>query len=77
MEILSPTNIAFIQPWDSVHIYLIGPHIKSIIQQHPGGAIIWKNASLTYMMMIDPATGWFEIFKISTLDLGNVTAGND
>ena len=33
--------------------------------------------SLTCMTMIDPVTGWFEIFKIQTSDLDEVTAGND
>ena len=56
-----PKNIAELKPWYSVHIYLIGPYRKSIIQQQPGGAIIQKNASLTFMMMVDPNTGWFEI----------------
>ena len=27
--------------------------------------------------MIDPATGWFEIFEIPTFDLDELTAGND
>ena len=27
--------------------------------------------------MIDPATGWFDIFKIPTFDLEEVTLGND
>ena len=29
------------------------------------------------MTMIDPATGWFDIFKIQTFDLDEVMAGND
>ena len=74
---LSPNNIAFIKPWDLVHIDLIGPYTKSIRQHHTGGAIIWNNASLTCMTMIEPATGWFEIFKISTFDLGEVASGSD
>ena len=56
---------------------LIGPYIKSIKQQNPGGAIIWKNISLTCMKMIDPATGWFEIVEILTFDLDEVRAGNN
>ena len=32
--------------------------------------------SLTCMTMIDPVTGWFEIVKILTFDLDEVTAGN-
>ena len=29
------------------------------------------------MMMIDPATGWFEIVDIPMFDLNEVMAGND
>ena len=36
-----------------------------------------KDDSLTCMAMIDPVTGWFEILKIMTFDLDEVTAGND
>ena len=54
---LPTKNIAELKPWGLVHVYLIGPYIKSIRQQNPCGAIIWKNVSLTSMMMIDPATG--------------------
>ena len=69
-------NISKLKPWDFVHVYLIGPYSKSIRQYHSGGAIVCKNSSLTCMTMIDPATGWFEIFKILTFDLNKVTAGN-
>ena len=56
---------------------LIGPYSKSKRKQDPGGAIIWDNASLTLMTMIDPATGWFEIVEIPMFDLDEVTACND
>ena len=36
-----------------------------------------KDDSLTCMTMIDPDTGWLEIFEILTFDLDEVTAGND
>ena len=74
---LSPKNIAELKPWGLVHTYLIGTYSKSIRQQHPGNAIIRKNSSLTFMKIIDPSTGWFEIFKIPTFDLNKVMAGND
>ena len=32
---------------------------------------------MTCMTMIDPVTGWFEIFEIPTFDLDEVTSGND
>ena len=60
-----------------MHVDLIGPYSKSIRQQHPGGTVIRKNSSLTCIMMIDPATGWFDIVKIPTVDLKEVTRGND
>ena len=44
---LPPKIIAELKPWDSVHVDLIGPYSKSIRQQHPGGAIIVNNFSLT------------------------------
>ena len=59
-----------------MHVDLISKYRKSIIKQKPGGAIIWKNAIMTCMKMIDPATGWFEIFRIPTFDLDVVMAGN-
>ena len=74
---LPPKNIAELKPWDLVHLYLIGPYSKSIIQQHPGGAIILKNYILACMTIIDPATSWFKINKIPTFYLNEVTAGND
>ena len=60
-----------------MHVDLIGPYNKSIRQQQTGGAIIRKNYSLTCMTIIDPATGWFEIFEIPTFDIDEVMAGND
>ena len=74
---LPPKNTAELKPWDSVHIDLIGPYSKSIRQQHPGGGAIWKNASLTCMEMIDPASGWFAIVSIPTFYLEEVRIGND
>ena len=60
-----------------MHVDLICPYRKSIRQQQPGGTVIQKNASLTYMKIIDLATGWFEIVEIRTFDLKEVTIGND
>ena len=74
---LPPKNIAELKPWYTVHLDLIGPYSKSIRQQHPGGAIIKNNFSLAFMTMIDPYMGWFEIFKVPTFYLYEVTSGND
>ena len=60
-----------------MHVDLIGPYIKSIRQQQPGGTVIRKNSSITCMTMIDPATGWFNIFEIPMFDPDKVKIGND
>ena len=73
---LSPKNIAELKPWELVHVDLIGPS-NSIRQHQPGGAIIKDNVSLACMITIDPATDWFEIFKIPTYNLDEVTGVND
>ena len=74
---LPPKNIAELKPWDAVHVNLIGPYFKSIRQQHPGGNVILNNASITYMTMIYPATGWFEIFEVPTFDPEELALDND
>ena len=74
---LPPKNIAELKPWDLLHVDLIGIYKNSIRQQKSGVTIIRKNASLTCITMIDPATGWSEIFETLTFDLDEVTAGND
>ena len=58
---MPPKNIVELKPWDLVHVDLIGPYRKSIIQQQPGVTVILKNSSLACMTMIDLATDWFEI----------------
>ena len=60
-----------------LHVDLIGPYSKSIRQQQTGGTVVRKNYSLTCMTMIEPNTGWFEIFKIPRFDLEKVTVGYD
>ena len=60
-----------------VHVELIGPYSKHIRQQNPGGAIINNNFILTCMKMIDPATSWFEMFKVPTYEIGEVMGVND
>ena len=74
---LPPKNIAELKPWDSVHVDLKGPYIKSIRQHQLGGTVICKNASLTGMTIIDPATDWFRIVEIPKIDLKEVVIGNN
>ena len=59
-----------------MHIGLIGPYVKSIRQQQKCGAIIKNYMSLTCMKMIDPATGWFEIVKVPSFNLEEVSKVN-
>ena len=73
---MPPKNIAELKPWDTVHSCLIGPYSKSIRQQKPGGSVIRNNSSLTCMMMIDSATGWFEIVNIPMFDIDDLTLVN-
>ena len=74
---ITPKNIAELKLWNSVHVDLIGPYSKSIRKHQPGGVIIFKNISLTYMTMIYPVTEWFEIIEIPTFDFDEVMADND
>ena len=60
-----------------VHIDLVVPYIKSIIQHKTGDATTSNDASLTFMTMINPATGWFEIIEVPMFYLDKVTGGND
>ena len=73
---LTTKILAELRPQDLVHADLIGPYIKSIIQQHTGNTTIKIYFSLTCMAMIDPATSWFEIVDITTFNLNEVMGGN-
>ena len=73
---MSPKNIAKLKPQDSVHIDLIGPYKKPIIQHYPGRAIISNNATLACITKINPATGCSKIVKIPMFDLDEVTIFN-
>ena len=73
---MPPNMIAELKTWDSVHVGLIGSYSNYIRQKYPGGVIIKNNVSLTWMTIIDPTTGWLEIFNITTYDINEVTGGN-
>ena len=74
---LPSKKISKLKPWDLVHAELIRTYIKYIRQHNPGGTIVKINYSLPYMTMIKTTTSWFEIVKIPTYDLDEVTGGND
>ena len=63
----SPNNFAELNPWDTVHVYLIVPYFKYIRQYHPGSAIIKNNFSLAFMTMIVPDTDWLKLLKCQHL----------
>ena len=60
-----------------MHVDLIDPYSKSIRQHQPDTTIIVNNIRLTFMTIINLATGWFERIEIMTYDLDEVTRGND
>ena len=76
-EHLPPKDIAELKPWYLVHVDLIGPYRRSMIQKKPGVNVIYKKDRIPCMTMIDPASGWFEIVEITTFNLKEVMAGND
>ena len=65
---LPPKNIGVLKPWEKVHIDLIGPYSVLALQQRPGQKREMTELSLTAMTFIDPATGWFEIVEVPTID---------
>ena len=73
---LPPKNIAELKLWYSVHVDLIASYSKSIRHQQLYGAIIRNNSSLTCMMMIDPATGWFNIVETPMYNIDEVMGGD-
>ena len=56
---------------------LVGTYINFIRQHQPSSAFVNNNVSLACMTMINPATGWLEIFEVTAYDLNEVTGGND
>ena len=73
---LPPKIIAYLKLWNSVHIYLIVPFYKSIIQRHTDGTTIQKGVRLICMMMLDTATGWFDIFEVPLFGIDEVSDRN-
>ena len=70
------TNIARLQPWNTVHIDLIGPYTKTVKQHQPGNTVKEVDLHLTCMTFIDPSTGWFEIAQVPYFDMDNVKIGD-
>ena len=74
---LTPTNISELKPWGMLHVKLLCTYNKSIRKNHLYRANINNDVILTCINMINPATGWFEIFKVLTFDIDKVKGGND
>ena len=73
---LSPNHISELKLWDYIYVYTIGPYRNSIRKNHPRGATIKNNVSLTCMPIIYPTTGWFGIVKVPAFDLEDVAASD-
>ena len=60
-----------------VHVDLIGSYINIIRQPNTVENTTRNNVSRTCMTIIDSAAGWFEVVKLTTFDLDEVTGGNN
>ena len=59
-----------------MHIDLLGTYRKYIRKYQPDRNTIKSSVIISRMEIIDPKTGWFEIFKVPEFDLDEVTGGN-
>ena len=66
---LPPKQIGRLTPWKTVHVDLIGPYSIHIRQTTIEEKIIEKEVKLMCMTMIDPASGWFEIAEVPSIDI--------
>ena len=66
---LPPKQIGRLTPWKTVHVDLIGPYAIHIRQVTIEEKIIEKEVKLMCMTMIDPASGWFEIAEVPSIDI--------
>ena len=72
-----PKEVGTLVPWDTVHVDLIGPYTKEVYQQQPGLDKPKKvDLELTAMTFIDPATGWFEVAEVPSIDKSSARISN-
>ena len=72
-----PKEVGELKPWDTVHIDLIGPYTKEVHQLQPGLKKPKKvDIELTAMTFIDPATGWFEVAEVPSIDKSSARISN-
>lgn len=64
-----PPKIAAINPWEVVQVDLIGPYT---IKGQSGPAM-----EFMCMTMIDPATGWFEVVELPTVEIFRISRTKD
>ena len=65
---LAPKKAESLEPWHTVCVDLIGTYSITAEVRQTDGSIKKCDLSLLCMIFIDPATGWFEIAEVSTLD---------
>ena len=59
-----------------VYVSLIDPYSNYIRQHQPFGDVLHNKFSLTCIIIINPAMGWFENVEFLTYDLNEVTGSN-
>ena len=61
-----PEKVAEADPWDVLCIDLIGPYTIKLKNKTKKPLTLWA------LTMIDPATGWFEMWEIKTKSADSV-----
>ena len=59
-------NVGVLVPWETVHTDLIGPYTLTAKKYQPDGTEKEVTLQLTFMIMLDPVTGWFEVAEVPT-----------
>ena len=66
---LAPKEAESLEPWHTaVRVDLIGTYSITAEVRQTDGSIKKCDLSLLCMTFIDPATGWFEMAEVPTLD---------
>ena len=69
--------VSVLKFWNSVHINLIIPYDKSIIQHNSGDTIINKDIRFNCIKITDLATGWFNFSEKPSFTLKEVSTRNN
>ena len=77
---LPPKEVEELIPWHTVHVDLIGPYTVTAMQEQPceDSEIKTKKVDLELLAMtfMDPATGWFEVTEVPTIDRSSARVSN-